>query len=315
VCQVQVNIRIPSIAIMSVTNGIYTVSRCSVLSNGCRVASLEGRITSSSQRKSRYPFSTPMRSYHVVSTSPSTSHRSHNGVLTAATGACVMCHSIRGTVACSASTRINSALHRQGNTSVKQYSSKAKNQNHYATTSTDSGRFNQNHFLSSEHVRPALSSCVASLNTCSAINSRTVYKSYIHTSSKVDNSTAVFVSNALCGLTGQTINSSANFGDSINETGWRMSELLGAICLASTLTASSMFLGPFGNLKGDSKNVKGGYDDGGSKGTGGGGNGHKKVGGGGSDGKYDEESNDPQVKVGIATVPPAYEVSSRISAF
>lgn len=89
-----------------------------------------------------------------------------------------------------------------------------------------------------------------------------------------------------------------------------MSELIGAIGMASTLTAGSFLLGPFGDFKGDDS-VKGG-GNGGSNGPGRGGGGQKKIGsaGGGNESKYEEESNEPQVKVGIATVPPAYEVSS-----
>jgi hypothetical protein len=176
------------------------------------------------------------------------------------------------------------------------------------------GKYNQNQLLQGENLLPVLSSGASSISSNLAINP-TLMKSSIHTSSAVNNSTAVFVSNALCGVTGQAIASTASLGDGINETGWRMSELVGAVCLASTVTAGSLFLGPFGNFKGDGVGAKGG-NGGGSNGPGGGGGGHKKVGGAGSgnESKYEEvESNEPQVKVGIATVPPAYEVSVYVS--
>jgi hypothetical protein len=166
--------------------------------------------------------------------------------------------------------------------------------------------------IQSEHVLCALSSTTSKGSNLAA-DPYSVTKSSIHTSSKLADSSA-FVSDALCGLTGQGISSTANFGEGING-GWRMSELIGAIGLASTLTAGSLLWGPLGDIQGPDERVNGG-SKGGNNGPGGGGNGQKKLGstGGGQESKF-EEDNEPQVTVGIATVPPAYEVSSDVVSF
>lgn len=294
---------------MSVANSMIIASRCSAFSNGCRVASFEGCVTTSTQRKSRYPTSPPSR-WHHVSVSYSDKHKLRNGVIAAA-GACVMCNSLRLTAACSASSGLNSTLHRHGNTLMKHHSTAATTRNHNVTSLVANEKYRQNHLLQGDHVLPGISpgaGCIKSSNVA-AFNPYAFSKISIHTSSKVNDSTAVFISDALSGLTGQTINCSANFGDGINETGWRMSELIGAICLASTVTAGSLFLGPFGNIIAGNEDTKG-EGTGGSKRPGDRGSGNKKIGGTGAGGdqQYESDTNEPEVTVGIASISPAYEV-------
>lgn len=224
-----------------------------------------------------------------------------------------MCHSLRLTAACSASSGLNSTLHRHGNTPVKHFSTSAPQSSHRVTSLVSGGKYSQNHLLQSDHILPSLTTA-ATLSPSSNLstNPSTLTKASIHTSSKLTDSSA-FVSDALCGLTGQAMNSTVTFGDGISQSGWRMSEFIAALGLASTLTAGSLLLGPFDDIKGDDKGTKGG-GNGGGNGRGGGGGGHKKkVSAGDENGsKYAEESNEPQVTVGLATVPPAYEVRSNI---
>ena len=226
-----------------------------------------------------------------------------------------MCHSIRLTAACSASTGLNSTLNRHGNNLLKHHSTTATTRNHYVTSLASSEKYRQNYRLQGDLGFTAFSSGAGGIHSknLATINTHALFKLSIHTSSKVNDSTAVLISDALCGLTGHAMNSSANFGDGINETGWRMSELISAICVASTVTVGSLFLGPYGNVKDGDKDIKGG-NKGGSKRPGGRGDDHKKVGGTGAGGdrKYENDTNEPEVKVGIASVSPAYEVSPYI---
>lgn len=227
--------------------------------------------------------------------------KSRSGALAAATGACVMCHSLRVTAACSASSALNSTLHRHGNTSLQSaHSSTIANPNHHAMSSIANAKYSQHHMLQSDN--PLSNSSSSHLAT----NPHAITKASIHSSSNAQQLSSSLVSDALCGITGQAMNSTATLGGGINDTGWSMGELFGAMFLASAAATGSLFLGPFGDFKVDGAGHKGG----GSGGPSGGGGGHKKIGsaGGGNDNRYEEDTDEPQVKVGIATAPPSYEV-------
>eukprot|EP00804_Cyclotella_cryptica_P008683 CCRYP_018532-RA/>CCRYP_018532-RA protein AED:0.01 eAED:0.01 QI:471/1/1/1/0/0/2/145/610 len=283
---------------MSAVSSAIAASRCSVLSNGCRVVSLETCVTSR-QKKSGYPTSTPFRAQHM-STYSSNSHTSRTGALAAATGVCLMCHSLRLTAACSASSALNATLHRRGNAALNGkylHSSTAANSNLHMTSSVANGKYNQDHvMLRNEHLLPAHSSHAISVGCDLAPNCYSLAKASIHSSSRSEASSSMLLSNSLCGLTGQVINGNADFCGDINDTGWTISELFGAMFLASAATAGSLFLGPFGNLNGGS-----GGGSGGNNGPGGGGGGHKKTGGpgGGNDSTYEDDSKEAQVKVSV----------------
>ena len=262
------------------------------------------------------------------SSSSTTTRRSNNRSIMAATTsagvACTMCHSLRITAACSASTSLQQHVR-----------SNLSNNHHSNTTARSLTTYNnkrQNHFGNGMNQPVAWnSSSIANgcgiLGTSSPLlnNNRAIINS---SSSQIKSSSLLLPSNTF-GITQHnliaaplstvaTILSSQqallNGESSAAESSWTMQELVGAILFATAATAGSILLGPIDRLRGKTT---------GNNGGGGGGNGGDNGGGSGGGGPIGEhrldsplntkeenkEEGDQEMELGlgVATLPRPYE--------
>ena len=284
-----------------------------IISNGCRGVSSRSSSSSSTTRRSR----------------------SNNGVLAATTSAgvaCTMCHSLRMTAACSASTSLHLRHGCSGSGSSINAAARSSLVTRSSSTYTNNG---QPHF--GNGMSPAAAStcsngissdCNNILPRVSLNNNRTIHSSSygLNTNNSIISST-LLPSNTFGGIMGSYLGSSVasstafssqeallDPSTSIASDGWTMKELAGAILFATAATAGSMLLGPIDRLRG---RTTGGNGSGGSNNGGGGGSNN---GGGGPVGggeQYDhsldshvkeEEDEKKELGLGIATVPRPYEV-------
>ena len=210
-----------------------------------------------------------------------------------------MCNSLRMTAACSASPG-RYTLHRHANTSNRQTLTTTTNPKHHVMgIIANNGKHHNRHYsLLSENnvVLPAITTASAPSSTSTtntAVNAGALIKSAIHTSANTSASTAAFVTDALSGGSVQAINAVPV------ETRWNVSELIGALCLASIMTVGS-FWSPFDAVK----------DNGGGENSGGGRNGPNNEGGGGNKSiAQGAQLENDTYSHGIASAP-AYEVST-----
>lgn len=206
-----------------------------------------------------------------------------------------MCNSLRMTAACSASPG-RYTLHRHANTSNRQTLTTTNPKHHVMGLIANSGKHHNRHYslLSENNVVPALTTAPSSISTNTAVNAPAIIKSAIHTSAPTSVSTAAFVTDVLSGASGQAMNAVPI------ETRWKMSELIGALCLASIMTVGSCW-GPFDAVKNNGESLK----------SGGGSNGPNEGGGGGGNKSFVKgaQLENEKYSHGIASAP-AYEVST-----
>ena len=275
---------------------------CSALSNGCRGVTSRSSSSHASNRRNN-----------------------NSGVLAAASSAgaaCAMCHSVRMTAACSASTTALHLRHAHTASSSQDIGAARRSipsSNVHGGHQTHFGNGMDSSAMSWNVARDRLKSSNGTLgNNYSALNIRTV------SSSSQVNKSLLLKNDAFGGLMGSYVggmtaaavssqdallDGSAAAGGAAS-SGWKLQELAGAILFAGVATAGSMLLGPIEGL-------------GGKSGSGGGGGGGDPGGGGGGgppvSGKYEnafdspakeKENQEPQLAVGIASLPKPYEVCS-----